>query len=270
MFGNRNQNQAGGNTQTVFINFNSKKDEPIFIGQVKVDDQKVMVEDSMVTGYMRSIKLTQDIYQGKPLQKCTISLEEDNVPKIGATDEKCRQVYIVSFSMNLMSLKMFNRLYRLVHDYKDQAPKISFSISKMMKKDSNGKYTIPVMNKEKQMHQINVFVIDGEGKYTPIKEYFSTDPQYGVVSEEFNKMNDQCKELESSKPREKFWTQRFSEMGELAFSMFNAYLAPKGKIAIMKEDGSGYNIQDIDGSSVSEDTTEDVSSDETEGGDLPF
>lgn len=270
MFGNRNQNEKGGNTQTVFINFNSKKDEPIFIGQVKVNDEKVIVEDSVVSGYMRSIKLTQDVYQGKPLQKCTISLEENDVPKIGATDEKCRQVYIVSFSMNLMSLNFFNRLYRLVKEYKNLAPKISLSISKMMKKDANGNYTLPVMNKDKQLYQINLFIIDEEGKYHPIKGWYATNPEYGEVSEEFNKMNEQCQTLESSKPREKFWTQKFTEMGELAFTMFNAYLAPKGKVAVMKEDGSGYNIQDIEGGSVTEDTTDNVTNDLTEGGDLPF
>lgn len=273
MLGNGKSQEGGSNTQTVFVNFNSKATIPFFNCRLKVNGEPISLNENRVSGRVRSVKVSDDTYQGQILKKLVVSLE-DVAPRIGGeSGELVRQVYVISFSMNLMAMKMFNRLYNLLKTRSEEAPMISFGISEMKSKGPDGKYTVPVINKGKQLYQINLFTIDDEGKYHMVREYFSQDEKYGVVDPEFNKAQEQSAELESSKPREKFWLSKFSEMSELAFSMFNALLSQNGKKATMKADGTGYVISDLNGAAPVEDTTEshqDSDGAEASPDDLPF
>lgn len=253
MIGRQNSNgdTNGVPTQVIYVNPNVIKG--VFNFTAKVDNDKVTVTDTTLSGYLRSIAFKYD--ERFKVNKVIISLEENDQPKLGSDGENVRHVYRIETSLGMNFMNVLNALTTAVNELGEQKLYMSLSLVEKKEKDQNGKYTKTVLgDKGEKLYNFLLMVRNGDQMQT-YKYWFGTDPEKAAgYSDPMNAAHtaasEQAKEASSAVPRTLFWKKYImSTLSRLVFNnSFQALLAEQGKRAILEGDDNGelkYSIVDL-------------------------
>lgn len=253
MIGRQNSNgdTNGVPTQVIYVNPNVIKG--VFNFTAKVDNDKVTVTDTTLSGYLRSIAFKYD--ERFKVNKVVISLEENDQPKLGSDGENVRHVYRIETSLGMNFMNVLNALTTAVNELGKQKLYMSLSLVEKKEKDQNGKYTKTVLgDKGEKLYNFLLMVRNGDQMQT-YKYWFGTDPEKAAgYSDPMNAAHtaasEQAKEASSAVPRTLFWKKYImSTLSRLVFNnSFQALLAEQGKRAILEGDDNGelkYSIVDL-------------------------
>lgn len=253
MIGRQNSNGDTNSvpTQVIYVNPNLVKG--VFNFTAKVDNDKVTVTDTTLSGYLRSIAFKYD--ERFKVNKVIISLEENDQPKLGSDGENVRHVYRIETSLGMNVMNFLNSLTTAVNELGEQKLYMSLSLVEKKEKDQNGKYTKTVLgDKGEKLYNFLLMVRNGE-KMQTFKYWFGTDPEKAAgyndpMNAAHTAASEQAKEASSAIPRTLFWKKYImSNLSRLVFNnSFQALLAEQGKRAILEGDENGelkYSIVDL-------------------------
>lgn len=255
MIGKQNSNgdTNGVPTQVIYVNPNLVKG--VFNFTAKVDNDKVTVTDTTLSGYLRSIAFKYD--ERYKVNKVVISLEENDQPKLGGNGEIIRHVYLIESSLGMNFMNVLNSLTTAVNELGEQKLYMSLSLVEKKEKDQNGKYTKTVLgDKGEKLYNFLLMVRNGE-KMQNFKYWFGTDAEKAAgyndpMNAAHTAASEQAKEASSAIPRTLFWKKYImSTLSRLVFdNSFQALLADQGKRAVLESDDNGelkYSIVDLNG-----------------------
>lgn len=255
MIGRQNSNgdTNGVPTQIIYVNPNLIKG--VFNFTAKVDNEKISITDTTLSGYLRSVAYKFDSQFKGGIHKVIISLEENDQPKLGGNGEILRHVYRIEMTLGMNVMNVLNSLTTAVNELGEQKLYMSLSLVEKKEKDQNGKYTKLVLGDRGEKIYNFLLMVKNDEKMQTFKYWFGNDSEKAAgyndpMNDAHTTASEQAKEASSTVPRVIFWKKYImSTFSRLVFNnSFQALLAEQGKRAILEGDDNGelkYSIVDL-------------------------